>query len=73
MQIKIRRVGNSLGVILPRDVIANLRVSEGDHLALTEAADGYRISAYDPAIEQQVERARNVMRRYRNALRELAK
>jgi putative addiction module antidote len=73
MRVKIRKIGKSLGVILPREVISKLKVGEGDHLAFTESPEGYRISAYDPAVGRQVECARHVMRRYRNALRELAK
>ena len=73
MQLKIRKVGNSLGVILPKEVATRLRVVEGDSLDLTEAAEGYRLSAYDPAVARQVEVGKKIMRRYRNALRELAK
>lgn len=73
MQLKVRKIGNSLGVILPRDVIAHLKVVEGDNLALTEAGDGYSISPYDLEIARQVEIGKKIMRRYRNTLRELAK
>jgi putative addiction module antidote len=73
MQLKIRKVGNSLGVILPREVVTQLKVVEGDSIDLTEAADGYRLSAFDPDIARQVEAGKKVMRRYRNTLRELAK
>ena len=73
MQLKIRKVGNSLGVILPREVVAQLKVVEGDTPTLTEAADGYKLSAYDPTIARQVEIGQKIMRRYRNTLRELAK
>jgi len=72
MKIKVRKVGNSLGMILPRDVAATLRVAEGDSVTLTKSADGYRITA-DPDVERQVEAGKRVMRRYRNTLRELAK
>ena len=73
MQLKIRKVGNSLGVILPREVVARLKVVEGDSLNLIEGAEDYRLSAYDPEIARQVEVGRKIMRRYRNTLRELAK
>ena len=73
MQLKVRKVGNSLGVILPREVVADLRVSEGDTLSLDAGADGYRLTAYDPEIARQVEIGKKIMRRYRNTLRELAK
>ena len=71
--LKLNRIGNSVGVILPKDVLAKLRVREGDMLYLTEAPDGYRISPYDPEFARQMEVAEEVMRRRRDALRELAK
>jgi putative addiction module antidote len=73
MELKVRKVGNSLGVILPKEVISRLRVGAGDSLSLTEAAGSYRISAYDPDVARQVDAGKKAMRRYRNALRELAK
>ena len=73
MRIKVRKVGNSLGVILPREVAVRLKVVEGDSVDLTEAGDGYRLSAFDPDVARQVEVGRKIMRRYRNTLRELAK
>lgn len=73
MQLKVRKVGNSLGVILPREVVSRLKVSEGDSLNLTEGPNDYRLSAYDPDIARQVEAGEKIMRRYRNTLRELAK
>ncbi len=73
MQLKVRKVGNSLGVILPREVVARLKVAEGDSLNLIEGKDDYRLSAYDPEIARQVEVGEKIMRRYRNTLRELAK
>jgi putative addiction module antidote len=73
MQLKLRKVGNSLGVILPREVVERLKVVEGDNLNLNEGPDDYRLSAYDPEIARQVEAGEKIMRRYRNTLRELAK
>ncbi len=74
VQVKIRKVGNSLGVTLPAEAIRALRVREGDRLYLTEAPGGcFRITAYDPEFAEAMEAARSFMDRYRNALRELAK
>jgi len=73
MQLKVRKIGNSFGVILPREVVARLKVTEGDSVSLSETPDGYRMNAYDPEIARQVEVGKKVMRRYRNTLRELAK
>ena len=73
MQLKVRKVGNSLGVILPREVLTRLKIVEGDSLNLTEGPEDYRLSVYDPEVARQVEVGRKIMRRYRNTLRELAK
>jgi putative addiction module antidote len=73
MQLKVRKIGNSLGVILPREVVARLKVVEGDSVALSEAQDGFKLSPYDPEIARQIEVGKKIMRRYRNTLRELAK
>jgi putative addiction module antidote len=68
----VRRVGNSLGVTLPVEATNVLRVQEGDVLYLTEAPEGFRVTAYDPDFEATMATAEDFMRRYRNALRELA-
>jgi putative addiction module antidote len=73
LSLKVRRIGNSLGVVLPKEVLARLRVGEGDLLSVGEAPDGVTLRAFDDRVAQQVEAARDLMRRYRNALRELAK
>ncbi len=73
LTLKVRKVGNSLGVTLPQEAASRLRVAEGDTLYLTEAPDGFRLTSYDPEFEEQMTVARRVMRKYRNALRELAK
>ncbi len=73
-QLKVRRIGNSLGVVLPKDALARLNAKDGDTLFLTEGPDGsMRITPYDPEFEAQMRAAREGMGRYRNALRELAK
>ena len=73
-QLKIRPVGNSLGVVLPKETLARLNLKNGDSLHLTEAPDGsMRITPDDPAFEEQMRFAREGMGRYRNTLRELAK
>ena len=73
-QLKVRPFGNSLGVVLPKDVLARLKLKNGDSLRLTEAPDGsMRISPYDPAFEAQMRLAEEGMGKFRNALRKLAK
>jgi putative addiction module antidote len=71
--LKVTKIGNSLGVILPKEALARLKVEQGGSLFLTEAPDGYRISVYDEELGVQLAEARNIMRKRRNALRELAK
>lgn len=73
IEVKIRKVGNSLGAVLPREALAKLRVEEGDLLFLTETPDGYRITPYDPEFERQMGLAETGMAQYRNTLRALAK
>ena len=72
-QLKIRKVGNSLGVTLPADAARRLRVQAGDPVYLTETPDGLRLSKADPTFENGLEIARKAMKTYHNALRELAK
>lgn len=71
--IKIRDVGNSLGVVLPKELIARLRVSKGDKLFVQETVDGIRLTPYDPEFQQQMEIAKMVMHEDRDALRALSK
>lgn len=71
--IKIRDIGNSLGVVLPKELIARLRVSKGDQLFVQETVDGLRLTAYDPEFQKQMEIAKMVMQEDRDALRALSK
>ena len=73
MKAKVSQIGNSLGLILPKEAATRLKVKKGDSVFLTETADGYRITPYDPEFELQMTAAREGMSAYRNALRELAK
>ena len=72
-KLKLTAVGNSAGVVLPKDVLARLKIEKGDTVYLTESSDGYRLTPYDPAFGQQMDAARRVMKKRRSALRELAK
>ena len=73
MRATVTQIGNSTGVILPKEVVARLKIKKGDSVYLTETADGYTLSPYDPEFEAQMKAAREGMAKYRNALRELAK
>lgn len=71
--LKLTQIGNSVGVILPKELLAKLGVAKGDTLHLIETADGYRITAADPEFEAQMAVARQLMKKWHNVLRELAK
>jgi len=73
LEIRVRKVGNSLGLILPAEAARSLGVSAGDRLFLTQSPQGYRLSAFDPDFDRQVKAAKSVGKRYRNALRKLAR
>jgi putative addiction module antidote len=72
--LKLRKVGNSVGVVLPREVLGHLRIGEGEEVFLVEGPNNsYRLTAFDPAFRKKMEKAEDIMARYRNTLRELAK
>ena len=71
--LKVTTVGNSVGVVLPKEALAKLRVKKGDTIYLTEAPEGLLLTPYDPEFEKQMKIARDVMNEYRDTLRELAK
>ena len=71
--IKVRPIGNSLGVILNSDILQKLRVSEGDELFVAETPTGIELSPYNPEIAAQLDIAESVMRDNREVLRKLAK
>jgi len=72
-KLKLTAIGNSAGVVLPKEVLARLKLDKGDSVYLTESPDGYRLTPYNPEFEQQMNAARKIMKRRRAALRELAK
>ena len=71
--VRVRKVGNSLGVILTKDVVDSLGVAEGDRLFAVRTADGIRLTPYDPDFAAAIESNRDYMRRHKDALHELAK
>jgi putative addiction module antidote len=74
VELKIRKFGNSLGVVLPKEVINRLQAGDGERLFLIEAADGdYRLTPYDPTFEKKMAKAEEIMSRYRNTLHALSK
>ena len=74
VELKVRRFGNSLGVVLPKEVINRLQAKDGEALFLVEAPDGsYRLTPYDPSFEQKMQKAEDIISRYRNTLYVLSK
>jgi putative addiction module antidote len=71
--LKLTQIGNSVGVILPKEVLARLRLEKGDTVFVTDAAHGVMLTPYSPEFEEQMNKARQVMKKRRNVLRELAK
>lgn len=72
-KLKIRKIGNSLGVTIPREVLSALKLDEGDEIILTETTEGYAVTAYEADFEEAIKIFEEGSKRYRNALRELAK
>jgi putative addiction module antidote len=72
VELKVRKFGNSLGVVLPKDVVARLNTRDGAPLYLVETPDsGYRLVPHDPDFEAKMAKAEDIIGRYRNTLRAL--
>ncbi len=70
--LKIRKIGTSLGLVLPKELLAELGVGEGDKLYPVRTPDGVALTPYDADFEQAIEAGRKFMRRYPNAMKKLA-
>ena len=73
LKVKVTQVGNSMGILLPKEALNKMKAEKGATLYLVEGPDGYTVTPYDQEFEEQVTAAEKVMKKYRNALRELAK
>ncbi len=73
IELKLTSIGNSVGVVLPKETLARLKVNKGDTVYLTDSPDGYRLTPYNPEFEAQMTTARKIMKKRRAVLRELAK
>lgn len=71
-KLKLTAIGNSTGVILPKEILEKLRVSRGDELMVLETPDGITLTPFNPEFAAQMEVAEKIMRRRRNLLRKLA-
>ncbi|HEX3359332.1 MAG TPA: AbrB/MazE/SpoVT family DNA-binding domain-containing protein [Tepidisphaeraceae bacterium] len=72
MKLKLIPVGNSTGLILPKELLEKLRVQKGDELQVLEIPDGVELKAFDSEFAQQMDVAEGIMRKRRNLLRKLA-
>ena len=73
LDLKLRKIGNSVGVVLPKEALSHLKVAEGDTLTLTETPDGLRLTPASQEFAKSMAVFDSLNRRYRNALKELAK
>lgn len=71
--LKLTQIGNSVGVILPKEILSRLDVTKGDEIFLTDSPDGMRLTVHNPEFETQMRAARDIMKTRRAVLRELAK
>ena len=71
--LKLTQIGNSVGVILPKEALAKLRLEKGQTVFLTETPEGLVLTPYDPALEEQIEAGRGFMRDFRDTFHQLAK
>lgn len=71
--LKLKAVGNSTGIILPKEILSKLHVEKGDELFVVETPNGIELTPYDPEFERQMNAARKIMKKRRSVLRELAK
>ena len=71
--LKLTQIGNSVGVILPKEILARMKLEKGDTVFVTDSADGIKLTPYDADFELQMTTARDVMKKRRHVLRELAK
>ena len=73
LKLKVRQIGNSAGVVLPKEALSHLNVDKGDEIYLVETEDGYMLTQYDPEFDEQMEAMEVIGRQFKNTLRELAK
>jgi len=71
--LKLTQIGNSVGVILPKEALGRLRLEKGQTVFLTETPQGYALTPYDPTLEEQIQLGREFMREFRDTFHQLAK
>ena len=73
LKVKVTSIGNSMGIVLPKEALAKLKTGKGETLYLVDSPEGFMLTPYQQNFEQQMDAAEVVMKKYRNALHELAK
>lgn len=73
LKVKITSVGNSMGILLPKEALSKMKAEKGDTLYLVESPDGYTLTPYQQDFDDQMDAAEGILKRYKNTLRELAK
>lgn len=73
IKVKVTPIGNSMGIVLPKEALAKLNTGKGETLYLVDSPEGFMLTPYQQNFEKQIEAAEKVMKKYRNALHELAK
>jgi putative addiction module antidote len=71
--LKLTQIGNSVGVILPKEILARLKLEKGDTVFVTDAANGVTLTPYDPKLDEQIRAGREFMQEYRDTFHQLAK
>jgi putative addiction module antidote len=71
--LKLTQIGNSVGVILPKEILARLKLEKGDTVFVTDAVNGVTLTPYDPALDEQIRAGREFMQEYRDTFHQLAK
>ena len=71
--LKLTQIGKSVGAVFPRELLNQLQLEKGDALYVTESPDGLRITKHNPEFAEQMQAARDIMKRRRDVLHELAK
>ena len=73
MNIELKKLGNSTGIILPKELLTRLGMVAGDELVITETPDGFKVTRRSETFEKGMEIARKAMKTYHHTLKELAK
>lgn len=71
--LKLTQIGNSVGLILPKEVLTRLKLEKGDLVFITEAANGVTLTPYDPSVDEQIKIGREFMHEFRDTFHQLAK